>query len=484
MRVFYSWQSDLPNKTNRGLIEDALTRAANSIRKNGSVDVDPIIDRDTEGVPGSPHIADTILAKIEAADVVVADVSIIGHVDPATQIKTDRRPTPNPNVLIEVGYALKALGPDRLVLVMNTAFGRPEQLPFDLRYRRVLPYQSAPDDDSRAEARDRLSGMFERALLGLPVPPPPPPPPSQADQLRDSIASQRRDRAARAREFMAWLTSEINELAPDLAGLLAAGEVVAADTALVDGIAASSQLVATFARVARDVADHRDGEVALALYQGMAGILVGYAEPRDMGGLFYPAQFDYHRFLGHELMVILLSPLIAQREWVIVATLLNESLLVSNAPGRIADFSYASGGVALLELRKKRLHSNRASLHFDILLARHTPATGGELASAAPYDEFVDADFFLFLRSVLSPNTAPEFVPWSPWSALVRREPPDFLTEATRILAAERLLSPLGVPDVVELRRRLRERLRMLSRVWPSGAHFGLLFDASGVGTK
>jgi hypothetical protein len=26
--VFYSWQSDLPNKTNRGLIEDALERRA------------------------------------------------------------------------------------------------------------------------------------------------------------------------------------------------------------------------------------------------------------------------------------------------------------------------------------------------------------------------------------------------------------------------------------------------------------------------
>lgn len=27
MKIFYSWQSDLPNKTNRGLVQDALVAA-------------------------------------------------------------------------------------------------------------------------------------------------------------------------------------------------------------------------------------------------------------------------------------------------------------------------------------------------------------------------------------------------------------------------------------------------------------------------
>src|SRR6266446_2290788 len=60
-RVFYSWQSDLPNATNRGFIEKALEEAAKSIRAEGSISVDPVIDRDTAGVPGSPDIASTIL---------------------------------------------------------------------------------------------------------------------------------------------------------------------------------------------------------------------------------------------------------------------------------------------------------------------------------------------------------------------------------------------------------------------------------------
>lgn len=51
----------------------------------------------------------------------MADVSITG--------RGEKRPTPNPNVLIELGYAFKALGHERVILVFNRAFGKIEELP-------------------------------------------------------------------------------------------------------------------------------------------------------------------------------------------------------------------------------------------------------------------------------------------------------------------------------------------------------------------
>jgi hypothetical protein len=100
--IFYSWQSDLPNATNHGFIEKALEIAAKSIRDDDSIQIEPVVDRDTVGVPGTPDIAETILDKIERAQIFVCDVSIINQ-------DTQFRLTPNPNVLIELGYALKAL---------------------------------------------------------------------------------------------------------------------------------------------------------------------------------------------------------------------------------------------------------------------------------------------------------------------------------------------------------------------------------------
>ncbi len=157
-RVFWSWQSDLPNKTNRSLIQDALSRAVRNISKDAAAELEPVIDRDTVGRTGSPHISETIFEKIASADAFVADVTIVG--------RAARRPTPNPNVLVELGYALAALGQERVVQVANAACGKIELLPFDIRSRRVLAYALKTDEEP-ASARTALVGMLEQELRVL-----------------------------------------------------------------------------------------------------------------------------------------------------------------------------------------------------------------------------------------------------------------------------------------------------------------------------
>jgi hypothetical protein len=156
-KVFYSWQSDLPNSTNRSFIETALQKATKSIYNDDSIEVDPVIDRDTANVPGSPDIATTIFEKIDNAVIFVCDISII---NPNSQ----SRLTPNPNVLIELGYAINALGSERIIMVMNTAFGKPEELPFDLRMKRVVTYNANPEDNDRSQERQKLQSILKEAM--------------------------------------------------------------------------------------------------------------------------------------------------------------------------------------------------------------------------------------------------------------------------------------------------------------------------------
>lgn len=155
-KIFYSWQSDLPNKTNRGFIADALELAVKELHRDPEIEVEPVVDRDVAGIPGSPDIAQTIFAKIKEAEIFVGDVSIItsGAI----------RPAPNPNVLIELGYAMAALGTERIVMVLNVAYGGPELLPFDLRQRIAVIYRMPEEADERASARRELSKKLENAL--------------------------------------------------------------------------------------------------------------------------------------------------------------------------------------------------------------------------------------------------------------------------------------------------------------------------------
>lgn len=127
--VFYSWQSDSPSAVNKTFIENVLRDAIVEVSPDNTFRIDASLDRDTKGVAGAPAIADTILSKIDKCGIFVADVTLVA--------KTERnKQSPNPNVLFELGYAVARLGWERIILVMNTAFGTPEDLPFDFQHRR------------------------------------------------------------------------------------------------------------------------------------------------------------------------------------------------------------------------------------------------------------------------------------------------------------------------------------------------------------
>jgi len=155
--VFYAWQSDSPSRGNRNLIEKSLDAALKNLGRSGSIEASPRLDKDTQGVPGIPEIANTILDKIRSADAFVADVSFVASLEDAGGAIAKR--IPNPNVMIELGYALSELGWERIVLVLNTATGSPDDLPFDLKNRRwPIAYEVKPEagDDERSTAKVKL----------------------------------------------------------------------------------------------------------------------------------------------------------------------------------------------------------------------------------------------------------------------------------------------------------------------------------------
>lgn len=158
-KVFYSWQSDLPNGVNRGFIDKGLQHACARLTTTQGAAVEAAVDRDTLGASGAPDIKEMILAKIADADAFVADISIVNQPegDPSSSVRL----SPNPNVLVETGYALSCLGPEALVLVCNSYFGQIESLPFDLRGMRLLQYRLQPGGDKNAEA-----AKFQSALAG------------------------------------------------------------------------------------------------------------------------------------------------------------------------------------------------------------------------------------------------------------------------------------------------------------------------------
>ena len=153
--VFFSWQSDTPRPTRkelRGVLSGARDRRVASDAEVDLADREIKIDRDTRNVPGSPPIMETIFSKIDEAAVFLADLTYVAE-------RIGGKKAPNPNVCIEPGYALRALGWRRVIAVMNTAFCDPKahELPFDLRYAR-WPIQFELADNANSDARRAARG--------------------------------------------------------------------------------------------------------------------------------------------------------------------------------------------------------------------------------------------------------------------------------------------------------------------------------------
>ena len=163
IRVFYSWQSDLDKKLNNNFIKSAIENAIKKLNKE--IELHISLDKDTLGETGSPNITEVIFKKISASDIFICDVSIINNRKLIFQ--KVKRLTPNPNVLIELGYAVKTLGWNRIICICNVTTGEVEKLPFDIRQNRISVYRLSKTSRKKAEEKKKLTDLISYAIKSI-----------------------------------------------------------------------------------------------------------------------------------------------------------------------------------------------------------------------------------------------------------------------------------------------------------------------------
>lgn len=439
--IFYSWQSDLPNSCNRGFIQDCLESAIKDLRGDPFFKNSIVIDRDTSGVAGSPDIGQTILSKINKSIVFLCDVSIVS--DPSA-----KRQTPNPNVLIELGYALNKLGEGKIIMVMNSAFGGPELLPFDLKQKRVMTYD-LPEGENKTETRKKLKSslvnaikavLIEHEKLNIPV--------AQivsvspADDLIQAITTNRADKPRAIHTFMKWLKEELKKLDPSkLQGVQ--------DDLLVEAIKQTVPLVKEFDRVADKIAAMNDIEAARALIKDFEHLLSLCYLQQGFAGSYSNTDFELFKFVSQEMFIILIGYFLKDEYYSSINTLLRTSIHNPNSPiGPVTtNFTALSFYSVLLdEVRRNRLIVNnqkRISIHADMLKERHETGT---LAENLSWVEFKNADLFLYFYAFASDGTDsfhwwPRTLVYQGWSSPI----PRFLIDATTNSGAQTLSDTFNI---------------------------------------
>jgi hypothetical protein len=436
--IFYSWESDLPNSTNRGFIQGELEAVAKEVTAEGAAVVE--VDRDTTGVAGSPDIGKTILSKIDAANAFVADLSIINSEFPA-----DRK-TPNPNVVFELGWAFKSLGENRVVTVMNTAFGIPEHLPFDLKQRRTVKYE-LPAGEDKTEARKALRRQLVSAIKAIveqgekerasrtPVSNP-------TKEMVDAIEASRPNQFAVAKRFMRGLTERLLEI--DAESKTTGGTP---EERLLRAIEASKDIVNNFGTVVRAAAETGSQDAVHGVVQGFEFLLARYE--LQGAGSFSTSDFDLYKFAGHEFMAVLAAHLIRAERWSMFPSLFGETIHHGRYPGPVGLHEICSNVELLDRLSRSR---QRISVHADLLKERHeaTPPVGD-----VTFAELMASDLMLYLGAG----------PWFPWSAIfIADRVPRFLSAAATPDGARALAAALGSPILLQMKIDVTRSLKGLQQ--------------------
>ena len=137
-KIFYSWQSDLPGNKTRNFIRECIDDAISYAQESEAIDA--VRDEATKDTTGSPDIVTTLFSKIDECDLFIADISLcFAGVNPIMKDGVEtRKHSPNPNVIAELGYAVKTLSWDRVICLCNTDFG--DDFPFDIEHNRRTPF--------------------------------------------------------------------------------------------------------------------------------------------------------------------------------------------------------------------------------------------------------------------------------------------------------------------------------------------------------
>ena len=406
----------------------------------------------------------------------MADVSIVQRgwpkkkTDDSTEAPegTKLRATPNPNVLFELGYAVKSMGDNRVVLLFNLAYGELPELPFDINRKRLLAY-SFDSVQEKAESKAKLAKELQAAIEA-------------------SIAAYRESLEGAKAGRLDLLTQQLNAASPAAAAsahdlwrsiLEQAKEIWSPLDFHAQELSYEKfeqllprldSAVADFSQAAYRCASHKNLEAVSELYRGFADWALLCDLPNNYNGTVHSNNHDLFKFIGHEMFLVLIASLVRYEFWDGLKAILAEDWGRRNRV-RVHYSAIFSQYSHLFE-NEERKRNTRKLLVSELLAQRH--GESGRFSASCSLKDLQAADLFILWHHVAGRNEqTPAYEAWYPWSLQAAQEVPGFLGRASARLYAERLMSLFGLSSIDELKQSLVESVRIIRSMFPGFAGHG-----------
>jgi len=281
-------------------------------------------------------------------------------------------------------------------------------------------------------------------------------------------------------EYLDALLSDLEKTKPDFS------KFDEYDDAIVDQIENGVPITYRFIEAALLASKYGNSDGIQALYEFFGKALRTYDLPEDFSGNFRRTDFDGFKFLVYEMFVSLIASLIRNNRWDILGRILAEDLFVEKRyESKYVPFAHVSMYVGSLdELRNQRLKKNRVTLMGDMLKERFT---NSQLSQLLSHKDFLEADYFLFMRTV-SHDENPKYLHdvWCPRACVWLKHTPSYIikAESKRFLAA--MLPATGFSDEASFKENFIKKHGAFTRYFSAGWKDDPLedFDLNKLGTR
>lgn len=176
IKIFYSWQITTNTKYNKNFILTCIDKAVKKVKLKPEVkNVEFVILEGVTGEPGSPQVASKIAdERIPTSDIFISDLSVVNQISSFQKIVRKAvgdkfKPFQNNNVIYEHGVAYNAIGLEKMIGVLNTTYGspneNPDNIPFDLKHIRFpIEYKYSEKSKNRDEVQKKLVDDLASAI--------------------------------------------------------------------------------------------------------------------------------------------------------------------------------------------------------------------------------------------------------------------------------------------------------------------------------
>jgi hypothetical protein len=243
-------------------------------------------------------------------------------------------------------------------------------------------------------------------------------------------------------DYLNIIYKELEKIKPDFS------KFAEIDDAILWQINEGTQITSKFIEAVLLASKYKNKNASKTIYDYFGNLFKLCNIPEGFSGSYYESHFDGYRFLIYEMFVSFIAALIKYDNWEIIGDILSNDIFIEQKESKYISYVNLNAFIHSLDVtRNDRLNLRKVSGVADLLKKRFTD---DDLSRLISHNKFLEADYFLFMRSICGGEKTEDPLLnrpslWCPRSCIYLNLAPSYIVKAESKKFLEILIKAVGI---------------------------------------